>query len=65
MREVERLCSRITIIHRGRILAEAELAELKGTHGHDDLEEFFLDLVGGEEARHRAELGAPHEVEAE
>ncbi len=64
MREVERLCSRITIIHRGHILAEAELAELKGTHGHDDLEEFFLDLVGGEEAR-RAESAAPQEVGAE
>lgn len=63
MREVERLCARIAIIHRGKILAEAELAELKGKHGQDDLEEIFLDLVGREEARRLAESENPYATE--
>ncbi|MGI9456701.1 MAG: ABC transporter ATP-binding protein [Aeoliella sp.] len=51
MREVERLCTRIAILHRGRVLARGSIADLHAKHGHDDLEEVFLDLVGKEEER--------------
>ncbi len=45
MREVERLCDRIAIMHRGHILAEGTLAELLTKHGQDDLEELFFQLI--------------------
>jgi sodium transport system ATP-binding protein len=62
MREVERLCERIAIIHRGRILVEAQLSELHARQGQLDLEEFFLDLVGREEERRQAESAIPAEM---
>jgi len=45
MREAEKLCDRIAIIHRGRILTEGTLAELRARHGEDDLEELFFQLI--------------------
>lgn len=45
MREVERLCDRIAILHRGHILAEGTLDELSGTHDEADLEELFFQLI--------------------
>lgn len=51
MREVERLCTRIAIMHRGRILAEGSLAELRHEHESEDFEDVFLDLIGREEKR--------------
>jgi sodium transport system ATP-binding protein len=45
MREVEKLCDRVAIISRGRILACGTLAELRQRHGQDDLEELFFNLV--------------------
>jgi sodium transport system ATP-binding protein len=45
MREAEKLCDRIAIIHRGRILTEGTLAELRKRHGEDDLEELFFQLI--------------------
>ncbi|QDU56470.1 Daunorubicin/doxorubicin resistance ATP-binding protein DrrA [Aeoliella mucimassa] len=51
MREVERLCTRIVILHHGRILAEGSLQDLHREHGHDDIEEVFLDLISKEEQR--------------
>jgi len=55
MREVERLCTRVAIMHRGRVLAEGSLAELHESHSHDDFEDVFLDLIGREEERLQAE----------
>jgi sodium transport system ATP-binding protein len=49
MREAERLCDRIAIVHRGRLLAEGTLADLSSQHGQDDLEDLFFDLIRGEE----------------
>ena len=49
MREVEKLCDRIAIIHRGRILAEGTLSELAERHQQPDVEELFFDLVGKHE----------------
>lgn len=51
MREVEKLCGRIAIIHRGRILAMGTLDELQATHHHADLEELFFDLISRDEER--------------
>ncbi len=51
MREVERLCTRITILHRGRILAEGSLDELHAEYDHDDFEDVFLELIRQEEQR--------------
>lgn len=47
MREVEKLCDRIAIIHRGRILTQGTLAELHDRHGQSDMEEMFFQLVSG------------------
>jgi sodium transport system ATP-binding protein len=45
MREVEKLCDRVAIIHRGRILAMGTLHELEEEHGESDLEELFFELI--------------------
>jgi sodium transport system ATP-binding protein len=45
MREAERLCDRIAIMHRGRILAEGTLEELRDQHHQRDLEELFFQLI--------------------
>jgi sodium transport system ATP-binding protein len=45
MREAEKLCDRIAIIHRGSILAEGSLPELLDKHHEDDLEELFFQLI--------------------
>ncbi len=46
MREVEKLCDRVAIMHRGRILSMGTLEELRARHGEEDLEELFFQLVG-------------------
>jgi sodium transport system ATP-binding protein len=51
MREVEKLCDRIAIVHRGRILAIGTLDELRATHHQADLEELFFELISQDEAR--------------
>jgi len=45
MREAEKLCDQIAIVHRGRILALGTLAELAREHGESDLEELFFGLI--------------------
>src|SRR5688572_29044968 len=45
MREAERLCDRIAIMHRGHILAEGRLADLQSRFGENDLEELFFRLI--------------------
>jgi sodium transport system ATP-binding protein len=45
MREAERLCDRIAIMHRGHILATGTLQELSAIHGERDLEELFFRLI--------------------
>ncbi|HVJ81924.1 MAG TPA: ATP-binding cassette domain-containing protein [Planctomycetia bacterium] len=44
-REVERLCDRIAILHRGRMLAAGAPAALLAEHGSPDLEALFFNLV--------------------
>jgi sodium transport system ATP-binding protein len=45
MREAEKLCDRIAIIHRGSILAEGSLGELHEQYEERDLEELFFKLI--------------------
>jgi ABC-2 type transport system ATP-binding protein len=53
---VERLCSHVAIINRGKLVAQGSLAELRegveatgasGGAGKLNLEEIFLSIVGG------------------
>ncbi len=45
MREVEKLCDRIGVIHRGAILAQGTLPELADRFEQPDVEELFFDLI--------------------
>jgi sodium transport system ATP-binding protein len=45
MREAERLCDRIAIMHRGHFLAEGTLDELLDRYNERDLEELFFRLI--------------------
>ena len=55
MREAEKLCDRVPIIHRGHVLAEGTLEELRERYHERDLEELFFQLI----SRHDAALEAP------
>jgi len=45
MREAEKLCDRVAILHRGMLLAEGGLDELRRHYGEPDLEELFFQLI--------------------
>jgi sodium transport system ATP-binding protein len=53
MREAERLCDRVAVIHRGRFLAEGTQQQLLADHEEVDLEELFFGLI----SRHEQQLG--------
>lgn len=48
MDEVERLCDRVAIVHRGMILAEGTPAEMVAQSGTDSLESAFVSIIGAE-----------------
>ena len=50
MREVEKLCERIAVIHRGRILAVGSVKELAEKYDQPDMEELFFELIEQHEA---------------
>lgn len=50
MSEAEKLCDVIGLIHKGRLVAEGSLEELRERFGHQDLEEVFIRAVGEEDA---------------
>ena len=50
MREVEKICDRIAVIHKGRIVDEGTLPELADRHDQPDVEELFFDLIEQREA---------------
>ena len=52
MREAEKLCDRIAIMHRGQILAEGTLDQLRDEHHEGDLEELFFQLISKHDAQH-------------
>ncbi len=57
MHEVEKLCSRVAIIHKGRVQAEGEPDELLDRFGQPDLEELFFHLVERADAGVEAAAG--------
>ncbi|MBO8164782.1 MAG: ATP-binding cassette domain-containing protein [Brevibacillus sp.] len=48
MGEVEKLCDRVVIMHRGRLRFVGSIAELKQRYRLDDLDDLFMRVVGGE-----------------
>ena len=61
MREAEKLCDRLAILHRGRVLAEGTLAELREQYEERDLEELFFRLISRDAETHGPP--APHFVQ--
>lgn len=47
--EIERMCRRIGLIHRGKLIAEGTLESLREKTGHERLSDIFLQLVGENE----------------
>ena len=63
MREAEKLCDRIAIMHRGHILAEGTLEEMRDRHHQRDLEELFFQLISQhDEAACRSPWPISHEA---
>jgi len=55
MREAEKLCDRVGIIHRGHMLAVGTLEELRDQHHQRDLEELFFQLISQYDETHPPE----------
>jgi len=53
MREVEKLCDRVAIIHRGQILAMGTLPELAEKYNQPDVEELFFELIQAHDESYR------------
>jgi ABC-2 type transport system ATP-binding protein len=51
---VERVCDRVIIIDKGRMLVDGKPDELVAAHGTDTLERLFTQLTGGNEMERRA-----------
>ncbi|MEO1528991.1 MAG: ATP-binding cassette domain-containing protein, partial [Planctomycetota bacterium] len=55
MSEVERLCDRIAIMYRGKILDTGTLTELRERHQEHDFEELFFGLLNRHESERQGE----------
>ncbi|HBE72399.1 MAG TPA: ABC transporter ATP-binding protein [Planctomycetaceae bacterium] len=64
MREVERLCDRVSILYRGQTLATGTLPELAEEHKENDFEELFFKLLKASDARRREDRQDSELVEA-
>lgn len=49
MVEVEKLCDRVIIIHKGKLVENATVGELKEKYENEDLEDVFVSLIGGDD----------------
>ncbi len=47
MLEIEHICDRVALIHKGKIILEGEPARLKEEKNAENLEEVFVKEVGG------------------
>jgi ABC-2 type transport system ATP-binding protein len=45
----QNMCDRVIIIHKGRILADSPVDELRELAGDQSLEDIFLELTGGKD----------------
>ena len=50
MREVERVCDQIAIMHNGKILCEGTQQQLREKYMQDDLEDVFFELMDQQSA---------------
>ncbi|WP_291571222.1 ATP-binding cassette domain-containing protein [Clostridium sp. UBA4548] len=48
MMEVEKLCDRVIIINKGKIVERGSITELKEKYKNNNLEEVFVALIGGD-----------------
>ena len=48
MYEVEKLCDRVAIINKGKIVDVGTIQELKDKYNEQNLEELFIKLIGGD-----------------
>lgn len=58
MAEVERMCDRVLMLKRGRVVDQGAPAELIARYGREDLEEVFLDIARGRDAAAEAARAA-------
>lgn len=47
MYETEKLCDRIIIIHKGKVVASGTIEQLKKDYQKDTLEDLFIECIGG------------------
>ena len=59
MAEVERLCDRVLILSRGRIVADGSPGAISAERGRTNLEDVFLDIARGRSAQ---DADAPQEA---
>jgi sodium transport system ATP-binding protein len=52
MAEVQRLCDRVAIMNRGRILAQGSIEDLSELYEEEDLEELFYQMISVSEKEH-------------
>jgi len=52
MREAEKLCDRLAIVHRGTILTSGTLEAMREIHQEQDLEELFFRLISAHDLGH-------------
>ena len=47
MVEVEKLCDRVVIIHKGKVVEYGTISSLKAKYNNEDMEDIFVNLIGG------------------
>ncbi|MBW9172646.1 ATP-binding cassette domain-containing protein [Clostridium estertheticum] len=47
MTEIEKLCDRVVIIHKGKVVEHGTISALKAKYKNEDMEEVFVNLIGG------------------
>jgi ABC-2 type transport system ATP-binding protein len=45
LNDIERVCSRVAVLHHGRLIANGDLAALKRSHGVEQMDDLYLSLV--------------------
>ena len=57
----ERMCDRIGILNKGKVIALGTFEELRGSNANASLEEVFLELTGGEDSQELIRMLAEEE----
>ncbi|MBU3215119.1 ATP-binding cassette domain-containing protein [Clostridium estertheticum] len=47
MTEIEKLCDRVVIIHKGKVVEHGTITSLKAKYNNEDMEDIFVKLIGG------------------